>query len=128
MPSWLSIEAAYGNGLLDRLEHRKQYKINGFREWTAGTHAITLFGIGYYGESLIPGLVPLGISNLHDTIDARQKDQTHTGEIADNDDWQITPAQEIRFSSFFRTYNLDLYSNFGDGLIRQSEIPHGCGS
>ncbi len=28
----------------------------------------------------------------------------------------------MQLSGFFRTYNLSLYSNFGDGLIRQSEF------
>ncbi len=120
--SWIAIEAAYGNGFLDRLEQRQQYKINGYREWKLGAHNITLFGIGYYGQSFIPGLVPLGVPDLHDTIDPRQKDQTHTGELAVNDDWHLTPAQDLHLSSFFRTYNLALYSNFGDGLIRQSEF------
>src|SRR4051812_20746619 len=120
--SWIALEAAYGNGFLDRLEHRQQYKINGYREWKVGTHDLTLFGIGYYGSSFLPGLVPLGVPDLHDTIDPRQKDQTHTGELALNDDWRITPGQDLRLSSSFRTYNLALYSNFGDGLIRQSEF------
>ncbi len=39
-----------------------------------------------------------------------------------NDVWHLTPTSELQFSSFFRTYNLSLYSNFGDGLIRQSEF------
>ena len=28
---WLALEANYGNGLLERLEHRQQYKLNGVR-------------------------------------------------------------------------------------------------
>jgi len=120
--AWLAFQASYGNGFLDNLEHRKQYKINGFRVFTVGSHEITLFGIGYYGQSRIPGLVPIDVPNLHDTIDPRQRDQTHTGEIALNDVWHMTPASELQLSSFFRTYNLSLYSNFGDGLIRQSEF------
>jgi Carboxypeptidase regulatory-like domain len=120
--SWIAVEAAYGNGFLDRLEHRQQYKVNGYREWRTPNHDVTLFGIGYYGRSFIPGLVPLDARGLHDTIDPRQKDQTHTGEIAVNDNWRLTPAQELKLSSFFRTYDLALYSNFGDGLIRQSEF------
>jgi hypothetical protein len=120
--SWIAIEAAYGNGYLDRLEHRQQYKLNGFRIVEVGHHELTLFGIGYYGFSYIPGLVPVGVPNLRDTIDSRQKDQTHTGEIALNDRWHVSPTQELQLSGFFRTYNLALYSNFGDGLIRQSEF------
>jgi hypothetical protein len=120
--SWIAVEAAYGNGFLDRLEHRQQYKMNGYRVWDIGAHELTLFGTGYYGSSYIPGLVPLGVPDLHDTIDSRQKDQTHTGELAINDDWHLTPAQTLQLAGFFRTYNLALYSNFGDGLIRQSEF------
>ncbi len=59
---------------------------------------------------------------MHDTIDPRQRDQTHTGELAFNDVWHISRDSELQLSSFFRTYNLSLYSNFGDGLIRQSEF------
>ncbi|HEY3937397.1 MAG TPA: TonB-dependent receptor [Bryobacteraceae bacterium] len=120
--SWIAIEAAYGNGYLDRLEHRQQYKVNGFRVFDLGRHELTLFGIGYYGFSFIPGLTPVGVPNLRDTIDSRQKDQTRTGEIALNDDWQISANQRLQLSGFFRSYNLALYSNFGDGLIRQSEF------
>ncbi|HLH05371.1 MAG TPA: TonB-dependent receptor [Bryobacteraceae bacterium] len=120
--SWVALETAYGNGFLDRLEHRQQYKLNGYREWQAGAHELTLFEIGYYGQSFVPGLVPLDVPGLRDTVDQRQKDQTHTGEFAFNDDWRLTPAQDLQLSSMFRTYNLALYSNFGDGLIRQSEF------
>ncbi len=120
--SWMALETAYGNGFLDRLEHRQQYKLNGFRIFDFGQHTLTLFGIGYYGFSYIPGLVPINVPNLHDTIDNRQKNQTHTGEIAANDNWRLSPKQQLQLSSFFRTYNLSLYSNFGDGLIRQSEF------
>src|SRR5208282_6376145 len=63
--SWIVVQASYGNGLLDRLEHRQQYKINGFREFRFGKHDLTLFGIGYYGFSYVPGLVPIGIPDLH---------------------------------------------------------------
>ena len=31
-------------------------------------------------------------------------------------------AATCNYPAFFRTYNLSLYSNFGDGLIRQSEF------
>src|SRR6185437_2602826 len=120
--SWVAVEAAYGNGFLDRLEHRQQYKVNGYRVWAVGAHNLTLFGAGYFGTSYLPGLVPLGVPDLHDTIDSRQKDQTHTGELAINDDWRLAPAQTPQLAGFFRTYNLALYSNFGAGLIRQSEF------
>jgi hypothetical protein len=119
--SWIAIEAAYGNGFLDRLEHRRQFKVNGYREFNFGNHHLTLFGIGYYGFSRIPGLVPVNVPGLNDTIDERQKDQTHTAELALNDIWHIDSTQQFHLSGFFRSYNLALDSNFGDGLIRQSE-------
>jgi hypothetical protein len=128
--SWVALEASYGNGLLDRLEHRQQYKFNAQRIFHAGQHQLTLFGIGYYGQSYVPGLVPLfpldagdpNVTNYGDTIDPRQKDQTHTALIALNDVCQLSPSQQLQLSGFFRTYNLSLYSDFGQGLIRQSEF------
>ena len=120
--AWIAIEAAYGNGLLDTPEHRQQYKVNGFRVFDLGSHQLTLFGIGYYGASRIPGLVPIGVAGLNDTIDPRQHDQTHTGEIAANDIWRLDSSTELHLSGYVRTYNLSLFSNFGDGLIRQSEF------
>lgn len=125
--AWLALEGSYGNGFLNRLEHRQQYKINGERVFDAGPHRFTLVGIGYYGASYIPGLVPIGASNpdypnVGDTVDPRQKDQTHTALFALNDEWTLNPHQHCQFSGFFRTYNLSLYSDFGHGLIRQSEF------
>lgn len=120
--SWITMEASYGNGFLDRLEHRQQYKLNAFRVFKFGRHELTLFAIGYYGFSFVPGLTPINMPDLQDTIDPRQKDQTHTALIAANDVWHISANQEFSLSGFFRTYNLALYSNFGDGLIRQSEF------
>ncbi len=120
--AWVAVEASYGNGFLDTLEHRQQYKVNGYRVFDIGRHELTLFVIGYYGWSMIPGLVPLGVPGLHDTIDPRQKDQTHTGLVALNDIWHLDPSSDLQVSGMFRTYNLALYSNFGDGLIRQSEF------
>jgi hypothetical protein len=119
---WLAIEASFGNGFLDTLEHRRQYKINALKGWDAGAHRLTALFIGYYGQSKIPGLAPIDVPNLHDTIDPRQRDQTHTGEAALNDVWHLAPDTDLQLSSFFRTYNLSLFSNFGDGLIRQSEF------
>jgi len=128
--SWVAFAASYGNGFLDRLEHRRQYKFNGERVFHAGDHQLTLFGVGYYGFSYVPGLVPLfasnsadaNFSNYGDTIDPRQKDQTHTGLLALNDVWQLSRGQQLELSWFFRTYNLSLFSDFGQGLIRQSEF------
>jgi hypothetical protein len=128
--SWMAFSGSYGNGFLDRLEHRQQYKVNGERLFNVGNHHLTLFGIGYYGFSYVPGLTPifsansgdLNYPNLGDTIDPRQKDQTHTALVALNDVWKFTSNQQLQLSGFFRTYNLSLYSNFGQGLIRQSEF------
>jgi hypothetical protein len=128
--SWIALEAALGDGFLDRPEHRQQYKFNGVRIFNAGAHRLTLLGIGYYGQSYLPGLVPIfrpnpndaSFTNLGDTIDPRQKDQTHTVLIALNDVFQISGRQQLQMSGFVRSYNLSLYSNFGQGLIRQSEF------
>jgi hypothetical protein len=128
--SLVAFEASFGNGFLDRLEHRQQYKLNTQRVYTPGQHVLTLLGIAYYGTSYIPGLVPLfgddsgdtGIVNLGDTIDPRQRDQTHTAMVAANDSWRLSNSQQFDTSGFFRTYNLALFSNFGQGLIRQSEF------
>jgi len=65
---------------------------------------------------------------ISDTIDPRQKDQTHTALLALNDVWNLGENQELQLSGFFRTYNLSLYSDFGDGLIRQSEFRTVTGS
>ena len=134
--AWIALEAAYGNGFLDRLEHRQQYKFNGERIFDIGAHRLTLLGIGYYGQSYVPGLVPLfapdpydeNFTNFGDTIDPRQKDQTHTALVALNDVWQLGDRQQLQLSGFFRSYNLSLYSDFGQGLIRQSEFRTVAGS
>lgn len=130
--SWIAGEGSYGNGFLDRLEHRKQFKLNGGRVYQAGGHTITLFGIAYLGEGYVAGLRPIygfngvdaaaGWKLYPDTIDDRQKDQTHTALLAVNDAWKLRARQELQLSGFFRTYNLSLYSDFGLGLIRQSEF------
>ena len=128
--AWMVFEASFGNGFLERLEHRQQYKFNGERIFHLGQHRLTLFGIGYYGFSYVPGLVPIFAENQYDnnfpnygdTIDPRQKDQTHTALVAVNDAWQVSRNQQLQLSGFFRTYNLSLFSDFGQGLIRQSEF------
>lgn len=125
--AWIAIEAAYGDGFLKTPERRQQYKINGYRVFDFGDHQVTLLGIGYYGTSRIPGLVPLNTPGLNDTIDPRQRDQTHTGEIALNDVWRLDASSEVHLSGFLRTYNLALLSDFGDGLIRQSEFRTAAG-
>lgn len=128
--SWIALEGSYGNGFLDRLEYRQQYKLNGERAFHLNQHQLTLLGIAYYGFSYVPGLVPIYPANANDanfpdvgdTIDPRQKDQTHTALLTFNDIWQLKPGQQLQLGSFFRTYNLSLFSNFGQGLIRQSEF------
>jgi Carboxypeptidase regulatory-like domain len=130
--SWLAMEGSFGNGFLDRLEHRKQFKLNGGRVFHAGDHTLTLFGIAYLGYGYVAGLRPIfgfnsvdtaaGWLEFPDTIDPRQKDQTHTALLALNDVWKLTPSQQLQLSGFFRTYNLSLFSDFGLGLIRQSEF------
>jgi hypothetical protein len=129
--SFVALSAAYGNGFLDRLEHRQQYKLNSERIFHVGQHQLTALGIAYYGVSYIPGLVPItadaDVPNFGDTIDPRQHDQTHTALVGLNDVWQLSGSQQLQFSGFFRTYNLSLFSNFGDGLIRQSEFRTAAG-
>lgn len=130
--SWVAVEGSYGNGFLERLEHRKQFKINGGEVFVLGRHALTLFGIGYYGFSYVAGLHPIfgfnsvdaanGWTEYPDTVDPRQKDQTHTALVALNDVWNLGAGGQLQLSGFFRTYNLSLFSDFGDGLIRQSEF------
>ena len=128
--SFVALSAAFGNGFLERLEHRQQYKFNSERVFHIGEHRVTALGIGYYGVSYIPGLTPIyainasdtGLPPFRDTIDPRQHDQTHSGLIALNDMWKLSASQQLQLSGFFRTYNLSLFSNFGQGLIRQSEF------
>jgi hypothetical protein len=120
---WVAFEANYGDGLMKRLEHRKQFKWNAMRVFDPGRHEITLFSIGYWGESHEGNLVPLGLGlEVNDTVDPRQYDQTHTSILAADDRWKLRTSDEVSFSGFFRTYNLALFSNFGEGLIRQSEF------
>jgi hypothetical protein len=121
--AWLALEANYGNGLMRTLEHRQQYKFNALRVFDLRKHEVTLFGDGYYGVSHEGNLVPIGFGvEVNDTVDRRQMDQTHTSILAVNDQWGVRHGDEVAFSGFFRTYNLALFSNFGEGLIRQSEF------
>jgi hypothetical protein len=120
---WVALEANYGNGLLKDYEHRQMYKLNAQRVFSLGQHQLTLFGIAYYGVSHEGNLVPIGFGqDLGDTLDPRQKDQTHTALLAADDRWKLGSKDEVAFSGFARTYNLALFSNFGEGLIRQSEF------
>jgi len=119
--AWVAMEVSFGNGFLDRLEHRQQYKLNGLRQFKLGRHQLTLFGIGYYGFSYVPGLIPIDVPVPGDTIDNRQLDRTHTFILVATDNWKLSEQRQLSFSGFFRNYALTLRSNFGDGLIQQSE-------
>ena len=125
--AWIAAEFSFGNGFLERLEHRQQYKLNGFREYHFGRHDLTLFGIGYYGFSYIPGLIPIEVPVPGDTIDNRQRDITHNILAVVSDNWKLSQQRQFSFSGFYRNYALQLRSNFGDGLIQQSETRNVAG-
>ncbi len=73
---WAGAEVSYGNGFLDRLEHRKQYKGNVSKVFTFGKHSLTVYGIGYYGFAFQPGLIPVGIKTRgrHARFSAERRD------------------------------------------------------
>ncbi len=119
---WLAAEVLFGNGFLKRAEERQQYKLNALRTWTPGAHELTAYAAGYYGFSRIPGLIPLNTSVLSESIDLRQLDLTHTAIALLADRWQLSKKRTLTTGAYFRTYSLKLQSNFGDGLIRQSEF------
>jgi hypothetical protein len=119
--AWIAGEVSFGNGFLDRLEHRQQYKLNGLREYKLRNNQLTLFGLGYYGFSYVPGLIPIEVAVPGDTIDPRQSDTTHNILLVVTDNWKLSQQRQFSFSGFFRNYALQLRSNFGDGLIQQSE-------
>ena len=60
---WMGAEISLGNGYLDRLEHRKQYKGNISKVFDFGKHELTVYGTGYYGSSFQPGLIPIDTSS-----------------------------------------------------------------
>src|SRR5271166_6387556 len=115
---WIAMEASFGDGFLERLEHRQQYKLNGLRQFKFRQHQLTLFGIGYYGFSYVPGLIPINVPVPGDTIDNRQLDTTHNVLLIATDNWKLDQQRQFSFSGFFRNYALTLRSNFGDGLIQ----------
>src|SRR5215467_370061 len=119
--SWVGLEVSYGNGFLQRLEHRKQYKGNVSKVFDLGKHELTVYGIAYYGFAYQPGLIPIDTAVADDTIDARQREETSNGAVIFNDVWRVTDHRQFQFSGFYRYYTLDVRPNFGDGLIRQSE-------
>ena len=75
--------------IFERLEHRQQYKVNAFRQFKLGRHELTLFGVGYYGFSYVPGLIPINTFVPDDTVDRRQLDRTHTSIFVASDTWRI---------------------------------------
>lgn len=119
--TWVGAEVSFGNGYLDRLEHRKQYKGNISKVFNFGNHELTVYGIGYYGTAFQPGLIPIDAATPGDTIDPRQHEETSNGALIFNDVWHLTEYRQFQFSGFYRYYTLDVRPNFGDGLIRQSE-------
>jgi len=119
--TWIGAEISYGNGFLDRLEHRKQYKGNVSKVIDFGRHELTAYGIGYSGFAYQPGLIPIDTRVAADTIDTRQLEETSNGALVLNDVWHLTARRQFQFSGFYRYYTLDVRPNFGDGLIRQSE-------
>ena len=119
---WTAIEGSWGNGFLARPEERQQYKWSGERVWTPGQHALTFLGLAYYGFSRIPGLIPLYTPVTDDTIDLRQLDLTHTALGVLTDRWTPSENTTAQTSGYFRSYSLRLQSDFGDGLLRQSEV------
>ena len=118
---WLGAEVSYGNGFLERLEHRKQYKANVSKVFDFGRHELTIYGIGYYGFAYQAGLIPINRQVTDDTIDPRQREETSNGAAIFNDIWHLSERRQFQFSGFYRYYSLDVRPNFGDGLIRQSE-------
>ena len=118
---WVGLEVGYGNGFLQRLEHRKQYKGNVSKVFKIGNHELTVYGIGYYGFAFQPGLIPIDAHVPDETIDARQREETSNGALIFNDVWHLTPRRQLQFSGFYRYYTLDVRPSFGDGWIRQSE-------
>ncbi len=121
-PAWIAAEMSFGNGFLARPEEREQYKLNALRAWAFGNHELTVFGVAYYGFSRIPGLIPLRTPVTEDTIDPRQKDLTHTTLAVVTDSWRPSDRQLLTLSGYSRTYSLALDSDFGDGVIEQSEF------
>ena len=119
--SWIGAEVSYGNGFLERLEHRKQYKGNVSKVFDFGKHELTVYGIGYYGFAYQPGLIPIDTHVAGDSIDARQREETANSAAIFNDIWRLTDHRQFQFSGFYRYYTLDVRPNFGEGLIRQSE-------
>lgn len=120
--TWIGAEVSTGNGYLQQLEHRKQYKGNVAKIFDFGkTNELSVYGTGYYGTAFQPGLIPIDRPTPNDTIDPRQHEETSNGMAIFNDIWRLDDFRQFQFSGFYRYYTLDVRPNFGDGLIRQSE-------
>jgi hypothetical protein len=68
-----------------------------------GDHSVDLAATYVIRPSLQPFATAWSRSiflNLHDTIDTRQKDQTHTAEIALNDVWHLGPGSDLAAIEF----------------------------
>ena len=119
---WVAIEGLWGDGFLDRPEGRQQYKVDLYHAWNPGNHQLTFLGALYYGFSRVPGLIPLYTPVVDDTINLRQQDLTHSALGVFTDRWSPGSRDALQTSGYFRTYSLGLQSDFGDGLLRQSEF------
>src|SRR6202789_1166199 len=122
---FVAVELSYGNGFLERLEHRQQYKGNAFRQFKFGRHELTFFGVAYYGFSYVPGLIPINTFVPDDTVDRRQRDRTHTSIFVASDTWRINDQAQLTTSGFFRPYSLSLRSNFQPDFTQSLEFPGG---
>ena len=91
------------------------------RDSTSASIELTVFGIGYYGFSYVPGLIPINVPVPGDTIDNRQLESPTTSSLSPATTGSSSEQRQFSFSGFFRNYALTLRSNFGDGLIQQSE-------
>ena len=69
----------------------------------------------------MPGLIPINQPVPGDTIDNRQLGNTYNFLAVVTDTWKLDQQRQFVFSGFYRNYALTLRSNFGDGLIQQSE-------
>ena len=133
--SWLAMEGSYGNGFLDRLEHRKQFKFNGGPHLPRGRshpdavrHRLLRLRLRGGTEADLRIQFRRCRCRLEveypDTIDPRQKDQTHTALVALNDVWKLGEHQELQLSGFFRTYNLVALFRLRTGTDPAERVPH----
>jgi hypothetical protein len=84
-----------------------------------------LFGVVYYGFSYIPDLIPINTFVPIDTVDKRQQDHTHSTISVASDSWHISDQKQLTVSAFFRSYNLNLHSNFEPDFTHSLIFPNG---